>query len=134
MPGWPTRTAFRFRRSDVHAIDRYLWLGKLLGFDDAGADGRIYLPAEAEANVERLLTQQMIGPGPFAVLVPGTIWQTKHWRADGFAEVGRQLLRAGLTVVLAGSGRDQQCCRTVAAACPEARDLSGQTTLAELAR
>lgn len=118
---------------DVHAVDRYLWVGQLLGLDDGPPDFRIPLPARAQERVDQLLAQQGLTGRPFAVLMPGTIWETKHWRAEGFAEVGRRLLEAGLGVVLAGSPRERQRCRAVAASCPGARDLSGQTTLTELA-
>lgn len=118
---------------DVHAIDRYLWLGELLGLDDGPPDGRLYLVPEAERNADRLLAEHRLGRWPaYAVLVPGTIWETKHWRVEGFAEVGRELLRDGIGVVLAGSPREQGRCQAVAAACPGAVDLSGRTTLAEL--
>src|SRR5690606_27672041 len=50
-----------------------------------------------------------------------------------FAAVGRQLHRDGLAVVLSGSPADAVRCRTVRAGCPDARDLCGRTTLAELA-
>ena len=32
---------------DVHAIDRYLWVGELLGFNDDSPDLKIHLPSEA---------------------------------------------------------------------------------------
>jgi lipopolysaccharide heptosyltransferase II len=70
---------------------------------------------------------------PLAVLVPGTLWQTKHWHAEGFAEVARHLARTGRAVVLAGSAAERPRCQAVAALCPAACDLSGQTTLSDLA-
>lgn len=117
---------------DVHAIDRYLWLGGVLGLDDGPPDVRVHLPAGAAAAAERLLARHGIGGGPVALLLPGTIWETKHWRVEGFAEVGRALVRAGLVVVVAGAAADRPRCRTVADLCPGARDVSGETTLAEL--
>ena len=117
---------------DVHAIDRYLWLGDLLGFDPGPPDLRVHLPPEAEAGARRLLARHGLLNNPFAVLMPGTIWQTKHWLAEGFAEVGRALQRDGLAVVLAGSPADRLRCAAAAAACPGARDVSGATTIAEL--
>jgi lipopolysaccharide heptosyltransferase I len=120
-------------RLNVHAIDRYLWLGDLLGFGGRPPDCRLYWPPAADNRVAALLCQHGLTGRPFAVLAPTTIWPTKHWRAEGFAEVGRFLTRAGLAVVLAGSSQERVRCRQVAAACPGARDLSGETTLAELA-
>lgn len=118
---------------DVHAVDRYLWLGRLLGLDDDPADFHLPLPAEAEARVGGLLEQHGVRGRPYAVLVPGTMWETKHWTAEGFAGVGRHLCDSGRAVVLAGSAQERERCRAVAALCPGAVDLSGQTSLTELA-
>jgi ADP-heptose:LPS heptosyltransferase len=70
---------------------------------------------------------------PLVVLVPGTIWETKHWTIDGFAGVARHFLRDGFAVALVGTKRDQPRCRQIAAAAPGACDLSGKTTPADLA-
>jgi lipopolysaccharide heptosyltransferase I len=118
---------------DVHAVDRYLWLGRLLGLDDDPPDFRLPVPAAAVGRVNQLLARHRLAGKPLAVLVPGTIWETKHWQASGFAAVGRYLLDSGRAVVLAGSAREGERCREVAAACPGACDLSGQTSLSELA-
>src|SRR6266581_2793073 len=40
---------------DVHAIDRYLWVGELLGFDDNPPDLTIHLSPKTIRNVQRLL-------------------------------------------------------------------------------
>ncbi len=119
---------------DVHAIDRYLWVGSLLGLDDDPPDLRIYLAPETIQNVERLLEQHGVPASkPLIVLVPGTIWETKHWTIEGFAGVARDFLQEGFAVALAGTKRDQDRCRQIAAAAPGVRDLSGKTTPAELA-
>jgi lipopolysaccharide heptosyltransferase II len=119
---------------DVHAIDRYLWVGPLLGLDENAPDLAIHLPREAVAKVQRLLEERGVPAStPLVVLVPGTIWETKHWTIDGFAGVARTFLDDGFAVALAGTKRDQQRCRQIAAAAPGACDLSGKTTPAELA-
>ena len=119
---------------DVHAIDRYLWVGPLLGFDDDPPDLTIHLSSDTVRNVEQLLEEHGVTPDMLlVVLVPGTIWETKHWTIEGFAGVARQFLHDGFAVALAGTKRDQQRCRQIAAAAPGACDLSGKTTPAELA-
>jgi heptosyltransferase I len=119
---------------DVHAIDRYLWVAPLLGLDDDPPDLTIYLSSETIRNVERLLEEHGVPASkPLVVLVPGTIWETKHWTIEGFAGVARQFLRDGFAVALAGTKRDQERCRQIAAAAPGTSDLSGKTTPAELA-
>ena len=119
---------------DVHAIDRYLWVGELLGFDDTPPDLTIYLSPETIRNVDRLLSEKGVSASqPLIVLVPGTIWETKHWTIEGFAGVARQFLHDGYAVALAGTKRDERRSRQITAAAPGACDLSGKTTPADLA-
>jgi heptosyltransferase I len=119
---------------DVHAIDRYLWVAPLLGLDDNPPDLTIHLSPQASERVNRLLEEHGVPASkPLVVLVPGTIWETKHWTIEGFAGVARQFLQDGFAVALAGTRRDQQRCRQIAAAAPGTCDLSGKTTPADLA-
>jgi heptosyltransferase I len=119
---------------DVHAIHRYLWVGPLLGLDDDPPDLTIHLSSETTFKVRRLLEEHGVPVSrQLVVLVPGTIWETKHWTIEGFAGVARAFLRDGFAVALAGTKRDQQRCRQIAAAAPGACDFSGKTTPAELA-
>ena len=119
---------------DVHAIDRYLWVGSLLGFDDEPPDLAIHLSPETIHTVERLLEEHGVPAGkPLVVLVPGTIWETKHWTIEGFAGVAREFLRQGFAVALAGTKRDETRCRQIAAAAAGTINLCGKTTPADLA-
>jgi heptosyltransferase I len=116
---------------DVHAIERYLWLGPMLGLDDAPADGRIFLSPAAEVEAERLLGR--LTSQSFAALVPGTMWETKHWPAERFAEVGQWFERQGFGVVVLGTKRDRRLAKRIVERCPSAIDLCGQTTPSQLA-
>jgi heptosyltransferase-1 len=119
---------------DVHAIDRYLWVAPLLGLDDNPPDLSIHLSPQTTNKVNRLLEEHGVPASkPLVVLVPGTIWETKHWTIEGFDGVARQFLQDGFAVALAGTTRDQQRCRQIAAAAPGTCDLSGKTTPADLA-
>jgi heptosyltransferase I len=119
---------------DVHAIDRYLWVAPLLGLDNDPPDLTIHLSPEASDRVNRLLEEHDVPASkPLVVLVPGTIWETKHWTIEGFAGVARQFLQDGFAVALVGTKRDQRRCRQIAAAALGTCDLSGQTTPADLA-
>ena len=119
---------------DIHAIDRYLWVGDLLGFDGNPPDLSIHLSSQTIQNVDRLLKENGVAASQaLIVLVPGTIWETKHWTIEGFAGVARQFLQDGFAVALAGTRRDQQRCRQIAAAAPGTIDLSGKTTPGDLA-
>jgi heptosyltransferase-1 len=117
----------------VHAADRYLWIGPMLGLDDSTPDFSIYLPSQTAHEVERLLDRTGLLGKPLALLMPGTVWETKHWRLEGFTEVARYFVKQGYAVALAGSTREHPRCQAVMSACTEARDLSGRTTPAHLA-
>jgi lipopolysaccharide heptosyltransferase I len=116
---------------DMHAIERYLCVGRLLGFDESAPDMRIFLSPETEASARTLLTSN--GIETFALLVPGTIWETKRWPAERFAEVGRILQTCGLGIVIGGTMREKALCARVAHLCPRSLDLSGRTSPADLA-
>jgi lipopolysaccharide heptosyltransferase I len=118
---------------DVHAVDRYLWLGPLLGLDDSAPDMRLPVPDDDRHRAAQLRERHGLAGRPFALLFPGTQWETKHWHSAGFITVAQHLTRRGLAVALAGAGAEQAACQAVAAGCPEARYLCGQTGLGELA-
>jgi heptosyltransferase-1 len=118
---------------DTHAVDRYLWLGRLLGLEEGPAAFDVPAPVAAEAHIAKLLGQQDLPGWPLVVLVPGTTWETKHWRIEGFTEVAHYLRRTGRAVVLAGSVRERPLCQRVADACAGVVNLAGQTTLSQLA-
>ena len=87
---------------NVHAVDRYLWLGHLLGLDDGLPDLRVYWPALADEHVDQLLAKNGLPRQGYAIVVPTTIWETKHWHVPGFAAVGRFLQQQGFPVIVAG--------------------------------
>jgi heptosyltransferase-1 len=120
-------------RSDVHAVDRYLSLGPMLGLDEGPPAFHVPIPSHSEARIETLRNEHGLCRQPFAVLVPGTIWPTKHWHIEGFAAVARHLRGLGRGVVLAGSASERSRCQAVAELAPGVLDLSGQTVLSELA-
>jgi lipopolysaccharide heptosyltransferase II len=118
---------------DAHAAERYLWLGKMLGFDEESPDFSMPVPAIAEAWVRKILEENGAQKKPLAFLAPGTLWETKHWPAESFAQVADYFLGKGWAVVLGGSGKDRAVCQRVRAAAPGAIDLSGKTSVSELA-
>ena len=117
---------------DVHAVDRYLWLAPMLGLDENPPEMGIHQPAEESSRIAELLESSGLGGRPMAVLVPGTIWETKHWHIEGFAETGRHLSELGYAVVLAGTTRDLPRSRAIVSACPGVLDLCGRTSVGGL--
>ncbi len=122
---------------EVHAVDRYLNVGPLLGFDNDPPDFFFPIPQAAEQSLDRLLgrhgVERVGDTAGLVTMAPGTVWETKHWRPEGFAEVANYFMRQGFRVVLTGSKRERLACEAVAAAAPGASNLAAETRLDELA-
>jgi heptosyltransferase-1 len=118
---------------DLHAVDRYLNVGSILGLDKGPADFSFPIPQAANSRVDTLLRQHGIDRADVVAIAPGTIWETKHWGNDKFAQVARHFLSKGCAVVLIGSQRERIACEEVADLAAGAVDLAGMTTLSELA-
>lgn len=118
---------------DAHAADRYLWLGEMLGFHQGPPDFTVPVPASAVARIQSVLQEHGAGEKPLAFLAPGTLWETKHWPAESFAKVASYFLENGWAVVLAGSAKDRAVCQRVHVGAPGVIDLSGKTSISEMA-
>jgi len=118
---------------DLHAVDRYLNVGPILGLDREPADFSFPIPQSAVSRVEALLAQHGVNRTDIVIMAPGTIWETKQWGSDKFAQVARHFISKGCAVILVGSQRERVVCEGVADLAPGAVDLAGMTTLSELA-
>jgi lipopolysaccharide heptosyltransferase I len=118
---------------DIHPVERYLGIAPMLGLDDGPANFSFPIPHEAAARIDDLLDDYEIAKEKIAVVAPGTVWETKQWRADAFAEVARNLLQQNLAVVLIGSQGERSLCEEIASLAPGAVSLAGKTTVSELA-
>ena len=118
---------------EVHAVDRYLAVGPMLGLDDGAADFSFPIPRAAADRIDGLLHYYGIANSKLVALAPGTVWETKQWRREGFVAVARHFLQEGLAVMLIGSARERALCDEVAALAPGTINLAGETTLPELA-
>jgi len=117
---------------EAHAVDRYLPVAAMLRCDREAADFSMTIAPRPRARIQILLDQHRLGE-KLLTIAPGTIWETKHWRTEGFAEVARHFISRTFTVALIGSAREVEACNAVAAAAPGAANFAGQTTLPELA-
>lgn len=73
-------------------------------------------------------------PIPFALLIPGSSLKMaiKRWPATSYGEIAHRLSETGITPVLIGGKEDEDAIRIIREACPQARDLSGETTLYDI--
>jgi len=118
---------------DLHPVERYLGVGAMLGLHDGAPDFSFPIPPEAATRIEGLLDYYGIANANVVAIAPGTNWETKEWRREGFAEVARHFLQKRYAVALVGSERERAVCEAVAALAPGAVNLAGETTLPELA-
>jgi len=74
-------------------------------------------------------------PRPFALLVPGAAPHRpdKRWPAARYAALARALTESGILPVLIGASAEKQIIAAILAQAPDARDLSGQTSFADIA-
>ena len=110
---------------EQHAIDRYLAVARFVGCET----NEVVFPF-ATTDGDREYVRSLLGDtGPYAVLMPGTNWETKRWPVERFAGLVAPLGdRFGLTSVLAG-GADAAA---MAGDMPGVINLAGRTTLKQL--
>lgn len=74
-------------------------------------------------------------PQPYALLVPGAAPHrpAKRWPAASYGQLAAVLAARGITPVVVGSAAEQPLAAEVLQHCPQALDLTGQTSLPELA-
>lgn len=72
-------------------------------------------------------------PQNYALLVPGAAGPDQRWPERRYGALAKKLVWAGVTPVLLGHHQDRDSIRRICTICPEAIDLSGKTTLFEIA-
>ncbi len=74
-------------------------------------------------------------PRPYALLIPGGSAHRpeKIWPAARYGALSRALVERGITPVVLGTAPEGPLAAAICLACPTARDLTGDTNLAEIA-
>jgi heptosyltransferase I len=121
------------RTMDVHVIDHYQSIGALLGFDSSPTDFSFRIPPAAHDRIDSLLRAHNIAGTRPVIVAPRGNWETKSWPDEKSAEVARHFLSYGHTVVLVGAPRERAVGENIARLAPGVVDLTGETTLSELA-
>lgn len=119
-----------------HATRRYLALSTPLGGSPAKADPTPMLAVSdhSRATIAALLANAGVREADRVLAIaPGSIWGTKRWTPEGFAEVARAARERGLATVLIGGPEDAPVCREIAASAGGAISvLAGVTSVADL--
>lgn len=121
----------RKRPQELHDVQRNLAL--LAGLPDSKKPGleldeRLFLAPPPASELPMEIRDFMAAAGDYAVVFPGSAWETKRWSATGYHQVAAWLLKKGLQVVLLGSEEEKAVCRQVAGDLP-LRNLAGKIGL-----
>lgn len=113
-------------RDFMHTLDRQAEQLRLAGIASVPAPDLTW----ARADLERFAL-----PPRMLVLVPGGAPHrpAKRWPIERFAALAQRAAAAGLTPVVIGGASEAALGRAIAAAAPMARDLTGMTTLGDIA-
>ncbi len=77
---------------DAHEIERNLKLLEIVGWQGESPKPELYPGSEEKAKVDRFFREHRIANNEtLAAAAPGSIWPTKRWLAERFAEVARIL-------------------------------------------
>lgn len=139
--GVPERTGFKDSRlsflynhrverpSNVHDVLRRMAIvdqEKGNGARDVPLDLRLFPPEFSECSVEMQKAAQR--ERQYAVLVPGSEWETKRWQWQGYREAASFLIKRGLKVVICGSESEREYNKQVSLGL-DVVDLTGRITL-----
>lgn len=105
-----------------------------LGLKVEPSPGDLYISPEARSGARRALQEAGLAETTrYAVIAPGSNWQTKDWPAEKFGEVAAGLRqRFDLRSVVVGTGGQKAMADAIRRVEPTAIDLCGRSNLAEL--
>jgi heptosyltransferase-2 len=90
----------------LHEVDRLLQLAGKLGLKNAAPWPEIFLPGEARNKADVFFASR--GIRPILGLHPGSVWGTKRWPAEYFAQLALLALEQGANIALfAGPGEEE---------------------------
>jgi heptosyltransferase-1 len=123
--GWMCGTHLAPNSWDMIAVERNLNVAEFLGLGRSPVEF-VFATTDSDRSY---VAEQLKTDEPFAVLLPGTNWETKRWPVDKFAAMVKPLRdRFGLGSVLAGSPADAM----LAPQLPGVINMAGRTTLRQL--
>jgi ADP-heptose:LPS heptosyltransferase len=114
-------------RRHMHALDIHAAQLRAAGIADIPAPDLSWLDEDDVAAMDL--------PARFALLVPGAAPHrpAKRWPAAHYGALGRWLVAQGVTPIVIGTAPERALAEGIRRHCPEARDLTGGTSLFAIA-
>jgi heptosyltransferase-2 len=81
--------------------------------------------------IKNLLLKFNLESKKFIVIFPSSVWKTKQWTVEGFAQLAKQLETQKYNVVLMGSKVEYELCEVIANQLNRKINLAGKCTLWE---
>jgi heptosyltransferase II len=101
-------------KSEWHEIDRNLSLLQPLGIrDDMSEVPRLFPSNEDRKTIDDLLKNWGLGNNCVVAFAPGSIWATKCWLPERFADAAKYFVQQKIGVVLIGGKEDRQLCENI---------------------
>jgi heptosyltransferase II len=108
-PGWFLYHQTATRDPHRHEVERILCIMRAFGLEPEDCDRQplVAYGHEAKSKAQALLHEAGLhGTEPLFVVCPGSVWATKRWTVDGFAELIQTLNRDYGRVLLCGGPDD----------------------------
>ncbi len=119
-------------KDEMHAVDRYMLVGALLGFDSTPVHFDVQLGDQEISALRQLLEKNGIQPDKrWIAIVPAARWETKLWPSARFANVIDELQsKENWPCVLLGAKDESAICQAIVDACQiKPINLAGQTSI-----
>ena len=112
----------------IHEVERNIKL--LLSYK---SDAVVDLKPElyVSENEKRQVLEKFGISGAYAVISPGSVWPTKRWIPEYFAEIAKFLKGKGIVPVIAGGNQDKEIAEKVIKDVAGAVNTAGKTSLRE---
>lgn len=94
-------------------VQRGLLLLKALAARDYDHQTEVFVPQDQAEKVAEFLSEQNLRNQGLVALAPGSVWATKRWLPEYFAEVVAALARQGISCLLIGSAADRPLCASI---------------------
>ena len=125
------RAAYRLH---LHEVERNHSLFKVLYPSDINdpPSVKLNIPPQAQESVDNLLAEiGLRAADRLVAIAPGSVWATKRWPRESFAEIIMRLSAVDVQPLLVGGPDDVELCAWLSAQ-TGAQSLAGRTTLPEM--